>query len=50
MITSKSFKLKPTQTKVKTADGRVFIEDKDQIKKVNQNLMARMTPSIRSEE
>ena len=36
MITSKSFKLKPTQTKVKTADGRVFIEDKDQIKEVKK--------------
>eukprot|EP00088_Acartia_fossae_P041529 TRINITY_DN43440_c0_g1_i11.p1 TRINITY_DN43440_c0_g1~~TRINITY_DN43440_c0_g1_i11.p1 ORF type:complete len:204 (-),score=14.94 TRINITY_DN43440_c0_g1_i11:250-828(-) len=36
MIRGGEFKLKPTQTKVKTVDGKVFIEDKEGLKQVDE--------------
>ena len=38
MIKNKTFSLKPTQTKLKTADGRVFIEEKDKLIQVSHEI------------
>ena len=38
-LENRKTKLKPTKTKITTADGKVFIEDKDSLQEVKINIL-----------